>query len=128
MHLRIIVEVVSLSNLIHQCQMSAILSPALLRRVVDQLDNEIVRSTARLWIETVKDKTHYMMHLPHSDDKRSNEVETCVFAALAGQGILSDRVVTRDFGDGGEEQVSSIGQPVSVERRLICQKVYRMRC
>lgn len=35
MHLRIIVEVVSLRNLIHQCQMSAILAPALLRRVVD---------------------------------------------------------------------------------------------
>jgi hypothetical protein len=103
MHLRIIIEVVSLSNLIHQCQMSAILSPALLRSVVDQLTNEGVRSTARLWIKTVKDKTHDVMHLPHSNDKGSNEVETGFFAALAGQSILGDRVVACDFGDGGEE-------------------------
>lgn len=86
------------------------------------MTNEGVRSTAWLWIETVKNKTHCVMHRPHSHDKCSDEVETCFFATLAGQGILSDRVVARDFGDGGEEQVSSIGQPVAVEMRLICQK------
>lgn len=55
MHLRIIVEIVRLRNLIHQRQMRPILSPSPLCRIVNQLADQPVGSAARVWVLAVED-------------------------------------------------------------------------
>lgn len=55
MHLRIIVEIVRVRNLIHQRQMRPILSPSPLCRIIDQLTDQPVGPTARVWVLAVKD-------------------------------------------------------------------------
>jgi hypothetical protein len=54
------------------------------------------------------------VHFAHAHYEGTDEVEACFFAAPAGYFVLGYCVVACYFCDGGKEEVSAVGEPVSV--------------
>ena len=100
LHLRVVVEVVRLSNLVHERKMCSILAPAFRRTVFDQGSDEPMRPPLRVRVCPVEHNAHDVMHLAHSYDKGSDEIEACFLASLLGDGVLLVGVKAGDLGNG----------------------------
>jgi hypothetical protein len=53
-----------------------------------------------------------MMHLPHTNDEGPDEIQPGFFAPPSAELVLRQAVVAADFGDGAEEEVGAVGEPV----------------
>lgn len=93
--------------------MRAVLAPPLLGGIVDERRHDPVRPAARLRVFPVVDETDDVVHLAHAHHEGADEVEPGFLAALAGNLVLLHGVVARDLGDGGEEEVASVGEPIT---------------
>ena len=113
LHLRIVIEIIRLRNLIHDREMCPILSPTALRSIVYQGGDEPVCSPSTVRIFTIEDYADDMMHFSHTDDEGADEVEARLLAALPRDLILGHAIVSGDFCDGAEEEVGAIGEPVN---------------
>jgi hypothetical protein len=91
-----------------------IFTPAHLRRVFDQRADNPVGFLAAFGIFPVVNDTHDMVHFSHSNYEGAYKVETGFFAAFAGDFILGFGVFAGDFGDWGEEEVATVGEPVDL--------------
>lgn len=72
-----------------------------------------MRSPATISVLPFEDDADDMVHLPHPDHECADEIETRFFAAGAGELVLGFTVVAADFGDGGEEKMGAVGEPVN---------------
>lgn len=112
MHLRIVVKVVCSRNLIHERQVCSVLAPTMACCIVDKCGNQTVGATARIRVFAIKNKTDNVVHLSHSHDEGADEVEPGFLTSCACQFILTDGIVSTNFGDGREEEVGTVGKPV----------------
>jgi hypothetical protein len=125
-HLRVVVKIVRVGNLIHNSKMRSILAPASLCCIVDQGCNEPVGAAAGVRVFAIETaaflvsymacemrshlhNTYNMMHLPHPNDESANEVEASFLTAFPRDLVLSYTIVAAYFGNGREEQVGAIG-------------------
>jgi hypothetical protein len=104
-HLRIVVEIVRVGNLVHQGQMRAVLAPALFRRIIDQRPDQLVSAAFGVRVFAVEDQADDVVHFPHADDECANKVKSEFAAAAFCDGVLEIGVGPGDFGDGREEEV-----------------------
>lgn len=104
-HLRIIIETVRRSNLIHERQMRPILSPALLRRIFYQCPDQPMWVALAVCVFTVEYYADDMVHLAHADYEGAQEVKPGFVATVFCDGILEVSVWAGDFCDGREEEM-----------------------
>lgn len=107
-----IVETISLRDLVHHRQVRAVLAPASLRRIVDQSRDEPVGFAPTLAVLAIEDDGDDVVHFPHADDEGPDEVQPGFFAPSPAELVLLHAVVAADFGDRAEEQVGAVGEPV----------------
>ena len=105
LHLRIIVKVVRVGDLVHEREVRAVLAPALVRSVGDEGLDEAVGAAFGVRVLAVEDEADDVVHLAHADDEGADEVETELVAAALREGVLQVGVGPGDFGDRGEEEV-----------------------
>ena len=105
LHLRIVVEAVRVGDLVHECEVRAVLAPALVRGVGDEGPDKAVGAALRVRVRAVEDEADDVVHLAHADDEGADEVEAELAAAALGEGVLEVGVGTGNFGDRGEEEV-----------------------
>lgn len=111
LHVRTIVKIVSARDLIHQRQMSTILSPSAIRRFLNQKLDEFVCASAHLGVLSIKEDANNVMNLAHTNKERAEKIETKLLAATARQLVLSLGIVSSELGDGRKEEMPTIWQP-----------------
>ena len=100
LHLRIVVEIVCVGNLVHQSQVRAVLAPTLFGRIVDQRPDQLVSAAFGVRVFAVEDQADDVVHFPHADDECANEVKSEFTATAFRDGVLEISVGPGDFGDG----------------------------
>ena len=105
LHLRIVVEVIRVGNLVHEREVRAVFAPALLGGVVDERLDELVGAAFGVGVFAVEDEADDVVHFAHADNEGADEVEAELAAAAFGDGVLEVGVGAGDFGDGREEEV-----------------------
>lgn len=105
LHLRIVIPVVRVCNLVHEREVRAVLGPALFGRVINERLDELICAALGVRVGMVKDEADDVVQLAHADDECANEVEAEFAAAALGDGVLEVGVWAGDFGDGREEEV-----------------------
>ena len=79
---------------------------------------------AHLFILPVEDKTNNMVHLSHTDNECTNEVEASLFASSTSEFVLCCSIRARDFGDGTEEEMCAVGEPIDLFSELVSSKLW----
>ncbi len=92
--------------------MRPVLAPPMTRSILYQRPNQPQSLLSALGVFSVEDNTHDMVHFAHADDEGADEVEAGLGAAALGDLVLEGAVGAADFGDGREEEVGAVCEPV----------------
>ena len=107
-----IIETISLRDLIHHRQMRPVLAPPLLRRIINQSRDQPEGLPSTLGVLAIEHNADDVVHFTHADDKRPDEVQAGFFASPPAKLVLCHTIVAADFGDRTEEEVGAVGEPV----------------
>lgn len=111
-HLRIVIPIVRLRDLIHERQMRPVLAPAQRRAFRNQIPDQLLRLPPLRGVLAIEDDLDDVVHLAQADGEGAHVVEARGVAALLHERELPHRVVARDLADGREGNVGAVGEPV----------------
>ena len=92
--------------------MCPVLSPPMTRGILYQSSNQPQSLLPALGVLPVENNTHNVVHFAHANDEGADEVEAGLGAAALGDLVLEGAVGAADFGDGREEEVGAVGEPI----------------